>query len=68
MNILLTQSGSKWLADMTDLPGSPPIGTGATKEEAVVSLFFRLIHSLSYKNLNDFKVLVDFEITVLENQ
>lgn len=29
--------------DMIDLPGSPPTGRGKTKEEAMASLFFRLL-------------------------
>jgi len=30
-------------ADMTDLPGSPPIGFATTPEEAITSLFFNLL-------------------------
>jgi len=30
-----------WIADFIELPGSPYIGTGRTKVEAVIALFIR---------------------------
>ena len=37
-------NGSEFSADLQDLPGHPPVGFGDTKEEAVVNLFFQLLH------------------------
>jgi hypothetical protein len=39
MNISLQQDSRGWVADFTDLPGSPPVGIGTTKEQAVMHLF-----------------------------
>lgn len=47
----LTRNDEKYKADLLDLPGTPPIGEGNSPEEAVASLFFRL---LSEKSTNWF--------------
>ena len=43
VTINLQKIESGWMADIEELPGSPPIGTGRTKAEAVSHLFLRLI-------------------------
>lgn len=42
MTIKLEKSGNTFRADCLDLPGSPPIGDGQTKEEAVACLLLRM--------------------------
>lgn len=45
MNITLQKNdsaGGGYTADCTDLAGSPPVGTGSTKVNAIIALFFRL--------------------------
>ena len=41
-----------WKADLLDLIGSPPIGIGKTKHEAVGSLFSNLMHNIDVYKLN----------------
>jgi hypothetical protein len=43
MRIEIEKSGDTYRADCKDLPGMPPVGEGGTKEEAVASLFYRLL-------------------------
>lgn len=45
MDILITKDSRGIVADCTDMPGSPPIGIGPNKAEAVADLFVRLLHS-----------------------
>lgn len=42
MRIKTTQTQGGWQADCEDLPGSPPVGTGATEQGALVCLFYRM--------------------------
>ena len=63
MKIKITEiSQINYKADLLDLPGSPWIGRGTTKEEAVGSLFFHLLHPankvkwIPYINFNEFKI------------
>lgn len=44
MKIKIDDCDGYFRADAVDLPGSPPIGNGATREMAVACLFYRLIH------------------------
>ena len=44
MLIEIEEIESGFKADLKDLPGSPPIGLGKTKEESVVNLFFSILH------------------------
>ena len=57
MNIITTQLEYRkkkyFQADCTDFPGSPWVGTGCTREEAVATLFIR--------NLDAFKRLKEKE-------
>jgi hypothetical protein len=39
MVIKLKRNGEYWTADIKDLPGSPVVGIGKTKLEALASLF-----------------------------
>lgn len=43
-------------ADFIELPGSPAIGTGKTKEEAVATLFIRNLNSLNSLNMATLKI------------
>lgn len=43
MRIEIEKSGDTYRADCKDLPGMPPVGEGKTKEEAVASLFYRIL-------------------------
>ena len=43
------QRTDKFKADLKDLPGSPPLGFGATEAEAVASLFCTLILDRDYQ-------------------
>jgi hypothetical protein len=43
VRIEIEKSGDTYRADCKDLPGAPPVGEGKTKEEAVASLFYRLL-------------------------
>lgn len=43
MRIEIEKSGDNYRADCLDLPGTPPVGEGKTKEEAVASLFYRIL-------------------------
>jgi hypothetical protein len=43
MVIELHKHKRTWRANMRELPGSPPVGEGATQVEAIASLFFRVI-------------------------
>ena len=45
MKITITQFDEGFMADCTDLPGSPPVGHGPTPEAAIIELFFRLMFS-----------------------
>lgn len=39
-------------ADFTELPGSPTVGTGKTKEDAVATLFIRNLEHLNKLDLS----------------
>ncbi len=41
--IRMMETANGFRADLTVLPGSPPCGDGRTKEEALTSLFGRLL-------------------------
>ena len=43
MNIKIIKVDGGFQADCKDCPGSPPVGCGKTKEEAVAALFFVLM-------------------------
>ena len=45
MEIKIEEGSDHFRADLRDLPGSPPVGLGATKEMAVAHLFYRLLHN-----------------------
>lgn len=42
MKIKIEKSQDHYRADCLDLPGSPPVGLGETKEMAIACLFWRL--------------------------
>lgn len=42
MRIKLEKDNSTYRADCLDIPGSPPIGLGITKEEAIADLFINI--------------------------
>ena len=43
MNIKIQETKrNHFIADLLDLPGSPPIGEGGTEAKAIANLFFRL--------------------------
>ena len=46
MNIKIEESSGGYRADCIDLPGSPPVGTGKTKEMAIACLFFLMLFSI----------------------
>jgi hypothetical protein len=39
-----TEGDWEWQADIVQLPGTPPVGVGHSKEQAVAHLFLRLSH------------------------
>lgn len=41
MKIKIEKSGGGYRADFTEIPGSPPVGTGKTEGAAVATLFIR---------------------------
>lgn len=41
-----------YYADLLDLPGSPPIGVGPSRHEAIAHLFYQLVTSSWYKSVN----------------
>jgi hypothetical protein len=45
MNIKIEKSSGGYRADCLDLSGSPPVGTGKTKEMAVACLFYLMLFS-----------------------
>jgi len=69
MKIQIEKTGSKYQANLVDLPGSPPVGCAETPEKAVADLFWRIFHPT---NRNNFVGYIDFndmaEIVYLENQ
>jgi len=55
MKLEICKTGDQYIANIADLPGSPPIGRGTTKEEAVAILFCTLFRPTQLKKLgNDF--------------
>lgn len=53
MNIKLEFSVDHWRADCLDLPGSPPVGLGETKEMAVACLFHRMMFESTRGTLSE---------------
>lgn len=51
LKITLGQDSRGWVADLSELPGSPPIGNGDTMAEAIGSLFIRLSTYPHYQDL-----------------
>ncbi len=45
---LAKRGGSVWQADIADLPGSPPVGYGDTKLEALAELFSNVLHACTH--------------------
>lgn len=43
MKISIQKRGDDIAADMTDLPGTPPIGLGKTETEAIARLFWSIL-------------------------
>ena len=43
MNIKIEEQSDHFRADCLDLPGSPPVGIGRTKELALACLFHRML-------------------------
>lgn len=41
MNLVMTKTKKGWEVDCTDLPGSPNLGDGRTKYEAIAAFFIR---------------------------
>jgi len=41
MNLVMTKTKKGWMVDCTDLAGSPAIGDGETKHEAMATFFIR---------------------------
>ena len=41
MNLIMTKTKKGWKVDCSDLPGSPSIGDGRTKYEAIAAFFIR---------------------------
>ena len=41
MNLIMVKTRKGWKVDCTDLPGSPAIGDGETKYEAIAAFFIR---------------------------
>lgn len=68
IKIEATQTGirrtDRYSADFTELPGSPPLGFGATKEEAVAELFRVILNgsTISYRDwlLNKISTELEF--------
>jgi len=56
MQIITKRSSKGFMADFKDLPGSPQIGDGRTKAEAIACLFFRCIQDKTINQL-DYKTL-----------
>lgn len=44
MNIEIKKCDNVYIADITGLPGSPPVGKGKTKFDALCELFFLITH------------------------
>jgi len=44
VEITISKTRDGYCADIAELPGSPPIGLGNTKSQAVVDLLFRILH------------------------
>lgn len=65
MNILIRKQKNAFIADLNDLPGSPPVGWGGTPEQAVASLFLALISDFETwgKYIDKSKVTLTYENT-----
>ena len=63
MKIRIEKSGSTYRAGIQDLPGSPPIGTASTPEEAVADLLWRVLHP---SNRGNWMLYVDFSTCTVE--
>lgn len=59
MKILIEKHEDTYRADFSELCGSPLIGIGSTKEEAVANLFISNISKLGRLNLNEVKITYD---------
>jgi hypothetical protein len=70
MDIKIIQYNDKFIADMVDLPGSPPIGEGRTEYESVAYLFFRLLQPnivenwRKYMDFSNLSVDVTAKVTI----
>jgi hypothetical protein len=51
LKITLGQDSRGWVADLSELPGTPPVGNGNTRIEAIGSLFIRLSADQHYQDL-----------------
>lgn len=64
ITITLNRQGSTWEADIKERPGSPWVGHGATKEEAVAMLFSRMLNAKdSYlpRFLKEHQIVIDYQ-------
>ena len=59
MKIKIEKSGKGYRADFIELPGSPTVGQGKTKEEAVVSLFIRQKDNLDRLSFEKFEIIYE---------
>ncbi|MGL4632568.1 MAG: type II toxin-antitoxin system HicB family antitoxin [Leadbetterella sp.] len=54
-----------WTADIVENPGTPPVGHGKTKEEAIACLFLRLMRSRDYgdrfRNVSSIEIVEEEE-------
>lgn len=61
MKIKIEKSGDSIIADMIELPGTPPIGRGVTETEAIARLFWSILLEqntwLKYLDLNSMSII-----------
>ena len=66
LTIKLQQTGGLWQADIQQMPGTPPVGSGQTKEQAVAHLFVLLSYSNSAQGMVR-KLLMDHQWEIVED-
>ena len=66
MKIIIEKSGSVYRANLQDLPGSPNVGVAPTPEEAVVDLFWSLLHPTNRRE--NWMQYVDFSTLSIERK
>lgn len=50
--IKITRTKNCYRADLTSLPGSPPVGEGNDEESAILDLFTKLFHPMNKRYLS----------------